>query len=474
MRRLVIVLVLVVCAVGGWFGWRAWRKPTDATVIATTAVSVERGVIQRAVAATGRVVSNLDVDIKCKASGVVVKLPFDISDRVKQGELVVELDPIDEQRAVARSAAELDASQARLEQSRRALVIAEATLVTTTGRAKANLAAAAFRARDARAKAERMAELLKKHLVSQEDADTAATSAQQADSDLATAQVAVDEVKTLELNLELKRQDIRLAEASVASNQIALDNAKQRLKETTVLAPMEGVVTARTVQIGTIISSGITNVGGGTAALTISDLSRIFVLAAVDESDIGQVALGQTVRITADAFPGRTFAGTVMRIAARGVNASNVVTFEVKIEVTGEGKASLKPEMTTNVEVVVERKEDVVTVPAEALTRTKDREKEKSGKDGKDGKDAGAGKDAVAEPGRGRRERGGWTVQVAGADGTGVERAVKIGMTDGTRTEITEGLKEGEQILVRKNEPASQWRPSGPPMMGMPMGRRAH
>jgi len=61
MRRLVIILILVACAVGGGFGWRAWRKPGDATVVATTAITVERGAIQRAVAATGRVVSNLDV-----------------------------------------------------------------------------------------------------------------------------------------------------------------------------------------------------------------------------------------------------------------------------------------------------------------------------------------------------------------------------------------------------------------------------
>lgn len=462
MRRLVIVLVLVVCAAGGWFAWRAWSKPVDAAAVATTAVAVERGTIQRSVAATGRVVSNLDVDIKCKASGVVVKLPFDISDQVKKGDLVVELDPVDEQRAVSRSAAELDASQARLEQSRHALAIAEATLATTTARNRANLAAAEFRARDARTKAERMVELLKKQLVSQEDADTAATSDQQADADLATARVAVDELKTLELSLEVKRQDIRLAEASVTTNQIALDNARQRLKETTVLAPMDGVVAARNVQIGTIISSGITNVGGGTAALTLSDLSRLFVLASVDESDIGQVALGQAVRITADAFPGRSFTGVVMRIATRGVNASNVVTFEVKIEVTGEGKASLKPEMTANVEVVVERKENVLTVPAEALTRTRDKEPEPGVKEG------------GREKGKGRDKKGGWTVQVAAADGTGSERAVKIGMTDGMRTEITEGLQEGDQVLVRKNEPASQWRPSGPSMMGMPMGRRSH
>jgi HlyD family secretion protein len=81
----------------------------------------------------------------------------------------------------------------------------------------------------------------------------------------------------------------------------------------------------------------------------ISDLSRVFVLAAVDESDIGQVRPGQRVKVTVDAFRNREFAGEVARIAPRGVNVSNVVTFEVKLEVTARDKDLLRPEMTANV-----------------------------------------------------------------------------------------------------------------------------
>lgn len=490
-KFIVTVLVLGLLAAGGWWWWRAAHRTTP-TATGVTVATVERGAIQRSVAATGRVVSNLDVDIKCKASGTIIKLPRDISQTVKQDELLLELDPIDEQRAVAQAEAALTSSQARLAQAERNLAIAEANLVTGRGRAAAALAAAEARARDARAKAARMAQLLEKKLASQEDAESADTSALQAEADRDTARVAVEELKAQELALELRRQDIRLAESETVSDQLALDNARQRLKDCTVLAPMNGVVAAQGVQIGTIISSGITNVGGGTTVLTISDLSRVFVLAAVDESDIGAVTLGQTVRITADAYPKREFKGEVKRIATRGVNVSNVVTFEVKIEVVDERKDLLKPEMTANVEVVIERKEDVLAVPVEALTRIKaktpdgaagdatrrDRRRpgQAEGADGATGRHGpppAAGADAATGSGNHQppaatgvgaaTERAArWSVQVVNADGTVTEREVRTGLSDGTRTEVVEGLTAGERVQVRKNEAPSQWRSRGP------------
>ena len=92
-------------------------------------------------------------------------------------------------------------------------------------------------------------------------------------------------------------------------------------------------------------------------------MSHIFVLASVDESDIGGVKVGQKVNITADAFPGKTFTGSVVRIATQGVNVSNVVTFEVKIEVISADKNLLKPQMTANVQVIEASKSNVVMIP---------------------------------------------------------------------------------------------------------------
>ncbi|MCX5660710.1 MAG: efflux RND transporter periplasmic adaptor subunit [Planctomycetota bacterium] len=425
---IVILLLLAIAGGGGWYWYKrqvaASQPAPDPTVV------VERGAIRSIVASTGKITSNLDVDIKCKASGEIIKLPFDVSDAVKKGDLLTELDPVDEKRQVDLATASLSISQARLETAKQNLLIAEQNLSTSREKVASTVKSAQARAVDAQSKAQRMAQLLEKKLAAQEDYDTAQTSAVQAAGDLRSAQIAIDELKAQELSLELRRQDIKLAEAQVAADRITLSDATQRLTDTKVMAPMDGVIATRPVQIGQIIASGITNVGGGTTILTLSDLSRIFISATVDESDIGRVKLGQAVDITADAFRGTRFKGKVIRIATKGVNVSNIVTFEVKIEVTGENKDLLKPEMTTNVEIVVADKKDVLAVPVEAVVRR-------------------SGKQTVT--------------LVKGLLETEEQRTIEVGINDGVRYEVTSGLEEGDKVKIRKAEADSKWKAGGNP-----------
>ncbi len=399
-------------------------------------VKVERGPVSLTVSSTGRVIANLDVDIKCKASGQIVSLPYDVSDKVSSGTILMELDPVDEERRVRQAEVRLAASQARLAQAEKALEVAERNLETEKKRAEAALKSSEARAADARAKAERMKQLFEKKLASQEEYDTAETAAVQAAADLQNAKVKLEELKTQEISVEMKRQDVALAKGDVESDRINLSLAQQQLKDTKVRAPMDAVVAARNVQIGQIIASGVSNVGGGTTIMTLSDLSHLFILAAVDESDIGRVKEGQQVLITADAYPGVLFHGRVVRIATRGVNTQNVVTFEVKIEVTSDNKDMLKPEMTTNVEIIAAQKDDVLVIPAEAISR----------------------------------RRGQPTVLVKNDDGTSATREVEIGVNDGFRAEVISGLQEGETVVVRRGEAESRWRGGGPGGPGGPRG----
>jgi HlyD family secretion protein len=419
-----IVLVLLLGGGGAYYYWVYRPAAAKADEPAVVTAKVERGPIKLVVSSTGRVVSDLDVDIKCKASGKVTKLPFDVSDVVKKDDLLLELDPIDEERVVRQVEVRQAASQAKLRIARENLAVAERNLVTDRARAEVALKSAEVRAQDARAKADRMKALLEKALISREDCDTAETAAVQAAADLENAKVKVEELKTQELALELTRQQVKLAEADAEGDKIALDIAKDRLHDTKVLAPMDGVVAFRPVQIGQIIASAVSNVGGGTTILTLSDLSRVYVLAAVDESDIGKVALDQTVTVTVDAFPGKKFHGKVVRIATKGVNLSNVVTFEVKIEVTGEAKALLKPEMTANVDILSAEKSDVLLVPSEAILRK------------------GGGKQVV-------------TLVKEGAENEDV--TVEPGITDGTKTEVAKGLAEGQTVLIHKGASETKW-----------------
>jgi HlyD family secretion protein len=433
MKKLIAFILILAALAGGYYFWRVRDSKADQPVSQTTVVAVSKGSIFQAVSSTGKVVSNLDVDIKCKASGEVINLPFDVSQPVKQGDLLLELDPVNQLRAVHLAEVALSASQAKLKQAQQNLLVAQQNVVTGRDRANAAIASATVRATDSKAKADRRRQLLAQNLGMQEEVDAAETDAAQAQADLATAKVQLEEIKTQELALDMKQQDIILAQADVESDAIALSNAQQTLTDTKVMAPIDAVVAALNIQKGTIISSGITNVGGGTTILTLSDLSRIFILASVDESDIGHIAVDQDVTITADAFAGRTFKGKVVRIATKGVNVSNVVTFEVKIEVLDKKKALLKPEMTANVQIISAQRDDVLTVPAQAVTRK--------------------GKETVAT--------------VVKTDGTNEERPVQVGLTDGEKWELVSGLTEGETVLVRKDEQASRWRADQPRMPGM-------
>ena len=142
--------------------------------------------------------------------GTVETWKKSVGDSVEKGELLIELDPVDERRLVKQAEESLSASQARLAQARQSLLIAENNLATEKRRAEASLKSAEARAHDALAKSERMRQLFDEELASQEAYDSAETTAVQAASDLENARIRMEELKTEELALELRRQDVRL------------------------------------------------------------------------------------------------------------------------------------------------------------------------------------------------------------------------------------------------------------------------
>lgn len=440
--RTVVVLAGGLILVGA--GGAVWKYRQAGDVVEKpvyTTEKVTRGPIRSEVSSSGSVVSNLDVEIKCKASGEIEKLPFDISDKVNENDLLLELDPIDEERTVRQAEVRVSQSKARLEQARRNLAVAEATLNNDRQNAQATLQSASAMASDQREKAKRTAALLEKTYASPEEVESAESAAVQAEAALAKARVGVQSLAVEEQKLELLRQDIALAEADLESDNIALANAQQRLTETKVYAPMAGVISDRMVQVGQIISSPTNNVSGGTALMTLSDLSRIFVLATVDESDIGKVQVGQPARITVDAFPDDHFRGEVVRVATKGVVVSNVVTFEVKVEVLDEAKSKLRPEMTADVDITAAEQENALLLPAAAV--------------------------------RGHGDRAYVLKPVPGAEPERVP--VKIGIQDGVHTQILGGLEEGAEVLVSSEAGDGVWsrdRAAGAsrPPMGMMLG----
>jgi HlyD family secretion protein len=436
-RKWVVSAVVTAVVVGAWW-WHSAHAVKAEAAADVKIVTVERGEVKQVVMASGKISANNEVDIKCKASGEVVSLPFDESDVVTKGAQVLQLDPVDEQRAVDQAKAALTAAECKVTTAKDTLAIAEQTVITDTTQAESTEKSAEINAEDMRAKAQRTKQLFDAKQESEEQRESDEAAAKRAELAVDDAKTAIEALKTRPISIDMDRNAVTEAEVDVETARSQLADAEQRLKETKVVAPIDGVVTTRPAQIGTIVSSGITNVGGGTSIMTVVDLSRLWVLAPVDEADIGKVKREQKVTITCDAYPDKKFDGKILRIAAKGTNTQNVVTFEVKIEVLGEGKELLKPEMSTDVEIVVADREKVLRVPSEAVkTREKDKKK------------------YVLVPVEGG---GGSATQAASAPATGtgapqkkmktVERDVEVGVDDGTFCEIVSGLKEKEKVVI--------------------------
>lgn len=486
------VIVLLGLGIGSYF---LFFSKKDKDKKDTEIVSVKKNDIKSTIESTGKVIPNLEVEIKCKASGEVTSLPFDISDKVKKNDLLLKLNPVDEKRNVKQAEMNLKQSEAvlakteqdfslfgsnsaitkeqlliNLENARNKLNEVETKFERSTALYKLNtqnklliadLESAKIKYADAVRKFDNTKKLYKNNtiltkneyelalnelkqtelqvkIVKEKIKEQQANNKIDYENTLALLKQARNDVKTAELKVKeqnktvvesvMKEKDIDIARAKVENDKLALMTANQRLKDTQVFSPMNGVITQRNVQIGQIISSGLSSVSGGTAVLTISDLSKLFVMAYIDESNIGNIQLGQKVNISVDAYSDKKFRGKVIQIYTKGNNTSNVVTFPVKIEIQDKKKELLKPEMTASIEIISSEKKGVLSVDSRALTRKKGNYFVKIAKE--------EDKKSKAEP---------------------EERKVTIGITDGENTEILSGLKADEKVLVGgKSE--SKWR----------------
>jgi multidrug efflux pump subunit AcrA (membrane-fusion protein) len=216
-KIIVLILVAGAAGVGVWY-FLIRPKPAESKEPETTA-AVTKGELVVSVSSTGRVVSNLDVEVKCKAGGQVTTMPFDVSDQVKKNQLVVELDPVDEQRKVSQAEVASSASKAKLAIASENLTIARLTLETDRRRAESALLAAESKAKDSRAKADRMKRLLESKLASQEECDTAETAAVQAGAELEATRISIQELKTQEQQLKVKEQEVKQAQAVLGDGQ---------------------------------------------------------------------------------------------------------------------------------------------------------------------------------------------------------------------------------------------------------------
>jgi HlyD family secretion protein len=391
-KRLYLGVGAAVLVVGGVAGF-ATLKGASSDIDQSRLATVERGTMVKSVVATGKVEPITKIEIKAKANGIIKALNADIDLTVKEGDVLVELDK--EQLAAA-----LRGAEANLLAARASLEAAEAQAQKNTVEAEGPDAEFARRAYD------RAQSLYAQHLIAQSTLDDAHSLVDVADNRKRAAQS--------QLGVSLAK--VAEARAQVAQAKAAAERAAEDVANATIRAPIRGTVLSRDVEIGSPVSS-ILNLGANaTLVMTLGDITQVFVRGKVDEADIGRVRLGQQARIRVETFKDKAFNGRVTQISPMGVEKDNVTNFEVRVSIDNPGK-ELKANMTANAEIVLEEHADSLIVPESAITYD-------------------AQKNAFAE------------VQAPGSK-SGVKKIpVKVGVGNGTKIQILEGLKAGDKVVL--------------------------
>jgi HlyD family secretion protein len=379
-RWLIIGLLLIATAAVG-VAW--WSMRGGQTVHYVTA-PVTRGAITRAVTSTGTVNPELTIIVGSYVSGVIQQLYCDFNTQVKTGQVCAQIDPRPYQVVVDQDKASLGVAMAQLEKD------------------KANLAYTKLNY-------DRNKWLVERDSVSKDAADVAKNA-----FDQAQAQVDLDT-------------------ATIAQRKAELDASEVNLGYTNITSPVDGTVVSRNVTQGQTVAASFQT---PTLFLIATDLTKMQVDTNVSESDIGGIIEGKKATFTVDAFPKRTFEGTVTQVRQSPQTVQNVVTYDAVIG-AANGDLALKPGMTAATRIIVDQRGDVLRVPDQALRYTPG---------------------GLAAPAAGG-EATLWVLR----DGQPVRLSVGVGLDDENFTEIVKGdLHAGDQVIV------GEQRDSGDPSVPLP------
>ncbi|MGA2986341.1 MAG: efflux RND transporter periplasmic adaptor subunit [Terriglobia bacterium] len=392
-KKWYLLAIAGVIVVGGGFGIAAALRPNN-TIDPSKLANVTRGDLARSVVATGKIEPLVKVEVKSKASGIVEKILADYGDQVKAGQVLVELDKEQLQARVAEARANLQAAQAAVESAQATY---ERNKVDAEGPDLPFL----------KSTVERNRKLAADGLVSASIMD---------DGEKAY-QMGLNKQMSAQRYLAVSRAEIARNKAQVAQMQAALDSADEDLRNSTIVSPMDGLVLSRDVEVGDAVSSILILGSQATLVMTLGDVSEVYVKGKVDEADISKVYMGQRARIVVESLKDKKFEGKVTKISPMGVEKENVTTFEVKVSIqnsTGE----LKANMTANAEIILEEKQNVLQLPEAAVVYDKDRHT------------------FVEIPAPGVK--------------TGKQKLpVTLGISNGVKTELVSGLKEGQQVVLQ-------------------------
>jgi len=442
-------LLLAVIAIGAiWYYLRTYvryRPEWDKAKFG----EVARGDIRVPITASGLIEANERINIKSEASGQVLEIKVVEGDYVKKGDVLVLLKKDDEERRLVQA-------QANLTRAEAALAKAEVAVE----QAQQNILGAEARIEEIKANGEIIAIKLATETDSLEKGfgsnDAVKTLAAQASINVAQLTSARASLQIAKNNLTDAGQNVIIQEASVEEAQKQVEDAEERLSETTIIAPQAAIVTDVLIAEGDLVQSATQSLVGGTQIMMLADVSKLKVVTRVDEADIGRVCQispiealpempglkqaahenaelleGRTgiVQLTVDAFPEESFEGRIERVEPQGkLNAgSAIIQYDVHVEVTDAQRYILPLGTQAQVEFTVESVSDARLVPAEAVMTFQD-------------------------------ERGVWVKtppEPGSLDPFGKKFVpCRLGITDGARTQLVatitgEELKEGQKVFTK-------------------------
>jgi HlyD family secretion protein len=455
---------------------------------------VERGNVEVNVSATGTVQAVTTVQVGSQVSGTLLWLGADFNTQVKRGQVIAKLDPSIFQAQVDNARASVANQEAAIQAAQTEILNQKANILSV----KANQEVARVQRDDAIALVQRYQEI--KSVIPGRDIELAQANANVAKAryEQATAQVSQAQAASSSAVARLAQ-----ANASLAQSKAQLQQSQANLDHSIITSPIDGVVVSRNVDVGQTVAASLS---APTLFTIANDLTKMQVLASIDEADVGQIKQGIKASFTVDAFPGETFTGEISQLRLNSQNLQNVVTYSAVIDVANP-ELKLRPGMTTNITISVARRDNVLTIPNSALrfkptlsekeqqemtAKMEERRQQRQAERGQEGQPAeqqnsnaqpqkqeeqgqapqrgrrsqGQTPQQGAEPqggqpqaggqgqpSRGGQRREGQIVYVLVGAKTIEPRFIRTGMTNGRVTEIVGGdLHEGDTIVIGQND----------------------
>ncbi|MBE3572482.1 MAG: HlyD family efflux transporter periplasmic adaptor subunit [Moorella humiferrea] len=435
--------------VGALLWWQYGRRAE----VKYIAVPVAQGSIKNAINATGTIEPVKSVNLGFKNSGIIKAIYVKPGDAVKAGQVLAVQDTAELEAQLAQAQASYNSAVAKLQ------LLEAGPLPTDIAQAEANVEAARVAYNNAQATVERDQSLYQAGALAKADLDSAVANRDTAAAKLRQAEASLEALKNGN-----RPEDIAAARAQVDAARVQVDLARNNLDSAQLRAPWDGIISAVNGEVGYRVGSSTDNSNSSFITMITPTLQ---LRAKVNEADINKVKVGQEVSFTVNAIPGKEMRGKVAWIAPEAQTVSNVQLYDVVISLDPE--PSLKAGMTASVDFILDRKDNVLTIPEAALTFARTYLAGSGRNGGRSGTAAGGdrntsggrtvqgsvpGTTANDSSGAGRREAG------AGGEGTGratvlvlengrpVPRQIVTGASDESNVEVVSGLAAGEAVVV--------------------------